>query len=468
MYLQEILEVAIGLVFVWFVISMFAMTIQEWIASVFSLRANFLETTLLRMFDDPNFDKGFAAWWRRLWNKAARNHTTVDFKNSFANKFYNHRLIKVLSQPYQKPSYISTSKFAEVVMDMLLTAGTDASIIQSSLEKVRENLDVLVSGSQSDAAKETLNGLIELAEHAAQTNAGAEAIESLRKEVDAYTKKYPAARPLIDTLLTIPNPEQPIENTLQRLGHGILVIGAHNDHLRESLSPLVLNAEKYVADKEQAIAKARQNIEQWFNETMDRLSGVYKRQAQVVSFLVGILLALFVNLDSVSITESLWREPTLRQALIVQAELEANRGMDSSQVLGDTGSLNPVADLQQRLTDLNIPMGWTVIPKDNAAVAMCKWIPTADRSDDDRFGIRLPSIQSFDDLKLYFSGGAKAICYSPAVNANATSGYKWLLGIIITGGAAAQGAPFWFEMLSKLVNVRSVGGKPEDKSQKKG
>ena len=468
MYLQEILEVAIGLVFVWFVVSMFAMTIQEWIASVFSLRANYLETTLLRMLDDPNYEKGFSAWWRKLWNKKARNHKPLDFENSFAKKFYSHRLIKVLSLPYQRPSYISVSKFAEVMLDMLLTAGTDASIIRSSLEKLRDNLDVLVSGDQSAAAKETLEGLIELAEHAAQTDAGAESVEMLRKQVDVFSQKYPAVKPLIDTLLTIPHPDQPIESTLQRLSHGILVIGANNGHLRESLAPLILNAEKYVSDKEQAIAKARQNVEQWFNETMDRLSGVYKRRAQVVSFFVGVTLALFVNLDSVSITESLWREPTLRQALIIQAELEASRGVESGQVLGESGSLNPVSDLQERFKDLNVPLGWAIIPKDDASVALCKWIPTADRKDDDRFGIRLPAIQSLEDIKLYFSGQAKAICYSPAVNANSTNGYIWLLGIIITGGAAAQGAPFWFEILGKLVNVRSVGGKPEDKSQKKG
>ena len=37
------------------------------------------------------------------------------------------------------------------------------------------------------------------------------------------------------------------------------------------------------------------------------------------------MLALIVNIDSVSVTEALWREPTLRQALIKQAELEVAR-----------------------------------------------------------------------------------------------------------------------------------------------
>jgi hypothetical protein len=358
-------------------------------------------------------------------------------------------------------------KFADVLFDMLLTAGTDASIIRFSLEKVRENLKDLVARDQRDAAKETLEGLIEMANHAARTDAGSEAIQELRKQVDVYTQQYPSIKPLVDTLLTFPPPDQPLGNTLQRLGHGIFVIGAHNEHLRNSLAPLILNAERYVADKEEAIAKARQNVEQWFSETMDRLSGVYKRRAQLVSFTVGILLALIVNIDSVSITEALWREPTLRQALIKQAELEVAQAGEDGQVLGNA-STNPVADLQEKLKDLSLPLGWTIIPRENYAVSLCKWIPTTDRLDEDRFGIKLPAISSIEDIRLYFSNSAKFLCYSPTVNSNATSGFKWLLGILITGGAAAQGAPFWFEILGKLVNVRSVGGKPEDRAQRKG
>jgi len=34
----------------------------------------------------------------------------------------------------------------------------------------------------------------------------------------------------------------------------------------------------------------------------------------------------------------------------------------------------------------------------------------------------------------------------------------------MTGAAAAQGAPFWFDILKKLINVRSTGPKPEEKA----
>ena len=46
----------------------------------------------------------------------------------------------------------------------------------------------------------------------------------------------------------------------------------------------------------------------------------------------------------------------------------------------------------------------------------------------------------------------------------AANGWVWLLakltGLLITGVASAQGSSFWFDLLMKIVNVRSAGIKP--------
>jgi hypothetical protein len=52
--------------------------------------------------------------------------------------------------------------------------------------------------------------------------------------------------------------------------------------------------------------------------------------------------------------------------------------------------------------------------------------------------------------------------------ANAPEGWGYAskaAGIAITGLATMQGAPFWFDILKKLINVRSSGVKPEDKEK---
>lgn len=41
-----------------------------------------------------------------------------------------------------------------------------------------------------------------------------------------------------------------------------------------------------------------------------------------------------------------------------------------------------------------------------------------------------------------------------------------LVGLFISGVAAAQGAPFWFDILKKIINVRTSGANPDETAQK--
>ena len=59
MYLQEILEVAVGLVFVWLVISIATMSFQEWISTIVNLRAKNLKTAIVQMLASKNLARLF-------------------------------------------------------------------------------------------------------------------------------------------------------------------------------------------------------------------------------------------------------------------------------------------------------------------------------------------------------------------------------------------------------------------------
>ena len=74
MYLQEILEVAIGLVFVWLVISVATMSLQEWFGNILNTRAKELEKAIAQMLSSPNM----------------------------TSQFYEHPLIANLYKPSQK------------------------------------------------------------------------------------------------------------------------------------------------------------------------------------------------------------------------------------------------------------------------------------------------------------------------------------------------------------------------------
>ena len=87
------------------------------------------------------------------------------------------------------------------------------------------------------------------------------------------------------------------------------------------------------------LAKMRDELATWFDNGMDRVSGVYKRRTQLWSFAIALVAAVFLNLDSVEIGRALWEQPMLARTIA-----------PSNQA--------PVNALQQ-LEALPLPVGWT-------------------------------------------------------------------------------------------------------------
>lgn len=113
MYLDAILEVVIGLVFAWLVLSIATMQLQEWISSWFRWRAQFLEESIYRMLQDEKL----------------------------VEQFYNHSMIASLSQPGHKPSYIPSERFSGTLFDILFTNGNKVPT-QPMVEKIFQLEDI--------------------------------------------------------------------------------------------------------------------------------------------------------------------------------------------------------------------------------------------------------------------------------------------------------------------------------------
>ncbi len=70
--------------------------------------------------------------------------------------------------------------------------------------------------------------------------------------------------------------------------------------------------------------KARAFIESWFNATMDRVSGTYRRETQTILFWISLVFCIILNVNTVVIADNLWRSPSLRKTLEAQAEAYYN------------------------------------------------------------------------------------------------------------------------------------------------
>jgi hypothetical protein len=145
------------------------------------------------------------------------------------------------------------------------------------------------------------------------------------------------------------------------------------------------------------LSKFRKASEVWFNQAMDRLSGWYKRWSQVWLWLIGLVLAAALNVDAIRIAETLWHDQTVRQLVVEQAHKVP------------ATSIN-VKDAGTDLNNLPLPIGWGG-PAGHWPHGILDYLLKA-------------------------------------------------LGILITSAAVSLGAPFWFDALSKIANIRNSGPKP--------
>jgi hypothetical protein len=307
---SDILDVAIGMTFVYFLLSLLSVTIAELIARIFALRSGTLVDAIRNLLADDGLNKDF--WDHPVIKKLAQGKGGG------------------IGQGNHKPSYIPANQFALVLLDIIRAK------VNSDRDQFRSSDEV------RDAVK------------APEIN------EDLRK-----------------LLLTL-------------LGVNVNIESVHLDLAR------------------------------WFDDYMDRVSGWYKRKSQTINLVLGLALALMLNVDSLAIFNSLSTDPALRAAAVEVATkyvndqsppIQTTQPVTVTQTVPDLNEpIGKILELERTLAQLNLPLSWA--PADEK-------IPV--------------------DLTGWF--------------------YK-IAGLLITALLVSLGAPFWFDLLTRFVSLRSSGKAP--------
>ena len=458
MNLGPIADVAIGIIFVWIVLSLTTIQIQEWISTRLDKRARDMEDAIHEMLANPNLKSQFYDHpvIRSLTAKKRKEPSPIPAW------FYRYPILRGFTKEKRKlPSYIPSQQFSLALFDIAMTAGTESSLIQQGILKIRDDLQNDEKIPVDKAVIVELNLLSDLARSAAATEAGTaftnNTLALLKKRVEEFSLKYPNLSPLIDATLDeakkrktdidelLKNKEAPKgDDAFTSLRRGVTALSVISPEVNQTLNALLLNIEEYVTEGETKLAKARGNVEKWFDDSMDRVSGVFKRYSLAMALLVGFLVSLALNVDSINLTFYLWREPSVRTAL----------AQNASQFVFPQGEMqsNPekaLEDFREQFVGLSLPVGWVINESKGSAIldASCQLFP----GDRQAFGI--PVI-----------GTSK--CVSPPQSNNQTNIILKLAGIFLTALAARQGAPFWFDILKRLVNLRGTGANPVEKDSK--
>jgi hypothetical protein len=150
------------------------------------------------------------------------------------------------------------------------------------------------------------------------------------------------------------------------------------------------------------INKAQTMLETWFNSGMDRVSGWYKRSTQKILFIIALLVAVGMNINTIKIANYLSHDDAARKIIVEKAGAKD----------GSNTTLLNYAQADSALNGLDLPIGWT------------------------------------DGGETFFLDKNKDSVWN--------NGIGPILGLLITALAAMLGAPFWFDILNKVMVLRST------------
>jgi hypothetical protein len=301
MFNSEILDVAIGLIFVYLLLSLMCSAANEIIELWLKNRSADLERGLRELLND---DKGTGLV------KSLYSHHLVNglFKGQYNEALYSgfSGWVKRLFGGGQLPSYIPARNFALALMDMI----------------PRVTPPTAPAGPGSDAPAEPKSGAAFAMASAPTAPSAAQVVVNVAGSatVPASTESTASADQQKASIANLRAAIQSLPSKQVRDALTALVDAAGND-----------------------VGKVRQNIEDWYNSSMDRVSGWYKRRSQVIVLVLGLIVAIAVNADSLAITKRLWTDRALRESLVSAADAYAKANANLSSTPTPTPTPTPIA-----------------------------------------------------------------------------------------------------------------------------
>ncbi|GAB5493429.1 MAG: hypothetical protein Phog2KO_36440 [Phototrophicaceae bacterium] len=415
--MSPILEVVIGLIFIFSLLSVLVTQINTIIAQSLRLRSNYLFETVKDIIHDPEL----------------------------IARFVTHPLIRMIDLKNVK----GMEKWDAILPQQELTKEQAQHILTSTLNgiewiKPETFSNVLLSMIRVDQDQLLFGVLDDIAEQMDDREARLE----LRRVIKDVTDTGTGVNELVNTINGLPASAH--KNALiERMRDISIEVGSKglktdiNVSLMAGVQTIkdryLKNAIHTILTTSKTVAEAEAKIEDWFNRANERATETFSRDMKRYSYLIGLLVAILINVDTMYIATKLWEDPLLRSAVAetasavdideLQRQLdEANNNInstDSTELADVTDSVAVAGRTLSQIQDARVPIGWS-------------FESLSDITDD-----------SLDVYKL--SDSRYITNLMPWNNPN----WLWLLGMKIVGIVATmlaigQGAPFWFNLLRQI------------------
>ena len=403
------------MVFLYVLLSILVTEINSLISRATRLRARNLRNTLNDVIDDP------------VLQAKVYTHPLIQLVKaeplSATQRISRDEAAKIAGGPINSVDWIEPETFVDVVLSTV-KADSDQRVFGALLNIV----DGMPAGPERRGLRLMVNRVITTGEGLADLR------QSLRYVQDRrYRNAIADALNQIDEEISQVG-LQPTDNIAMMASIGQV----ESPYFRNTLSAVVASAA--------SVDDTRANLETWFNRAMSRASASYASKMKNLSLAVAFVIAVAVNVDTLHIARALWEDPARRAQISSEAnytvqsgqlaqdvsavdqeddEFRANQAQSESGVEDVIGAGAELANRLQDLQDLSLPIGW-----------------------------------SFDDVSDVPPGHSirnnpnNLWNYFPDNNPDGWGALLLgkVLGIAATIIAAAQGAPFWFGIVNKIIS----------------
>jgi hypothetical protein len=390
MFNSPIFDVVIGLVLIFLLYSLLATTINEGIATILALRARMLRNAIRdHMLSNASNDSRWTSIWkgfREFFEETVIliNGRKNPQKKKLGDHFFDHPLMKnyAATRIYPTPSYIPSENFSTIIADLLR-------------KEFDQHVEAIVDEKLNNPGN--VDSAASLREHLLLSSDLEKAIELVK-----YFGRHYAH-----------NSSTPKNSLLEKDTWKIV-----QTYLKES----GYNWERFM-----------EKMETWFDDTMNRVSGWYKRQAQTILFFLGLLIAVVLNVDSIQIAHRLSRDNEARERMTQLAIQSLDTYKDDPRIKKNADTSNVTAAEVMAFNDYRRRLD-SLVRKNQADLEKASNV----------LALGWEKSLSDDQHQLTFYDGAKKV-----------------LGFLLTTFAICLGAPFWFDLLNKLVKLRGTGKKED-------
>ncbi|WP_293387080.1 hypothetical protein [Nevskia sp.] len=214
-----------------------------------------------------------------------------------------------------------------------------------------------------------------------------------------------------------------------RFAGAVIALAAEHEDFRKAANTMLKVAGLKLGDDD---AKVRAALAAYFDESMERVTGWYRRHVQWVLLAIGAVLAIALNADTLNIVRTLSQDDVLRAKIVATAVGVQGEGQAPAPVCKEATAdcerqlAQQVSSQLELASNLGLPLGWNL---GGTGIGLPACVPKAGE-------------QTCSRGRAFASGALFVITK--------------ILGLALTALATTLGAPFWFDLLNRLIQTRNV------------